>query len=89
MEDLAQYFGNPVELDNELKSFRKTARRLSSDAPRMIERYNRKWVALHSGRVRAHGESFEVVMAEIDSKGYSRKGTIIRYITDEPRTLLL
>ena len=86
---MAQYFGDPGELDNELKSFRKTARKLSSDTPRMIERYNRRWIALHSGRVRAHADSFEAVLEKVDSKGFSRQETIIRYITDEPRTLLL
>ncbi len=89
MAEITDLIGNPREVDAELRSFRKTAMRLSSRHPRMIERYPKRWVALHSGRVRAHGESLESVLEAIDSKGLPRGQTIVRLIHDEPRTMIL
>lgn len=89
MDEIAALVGDPRTVDEELQSFRKTARRLSSRHPRMIERYPGQWVALHSGRVRAHGGSLESVLTEVDLKGLSRQQTIVRFIDDEPRTMLL
>lgn len=89
MDDVLALIGDPRKVDEELQSFRKTALKLSSDAPRMIEKYNGKWVALHSGLVRAHGDSLESVLEIIDKKGFSRKQAVVRYITDEPRKFLL
>ena len=87
--DINELIGDRKAVDRELREFRKTAMRLSSRQERMIERYPGKWVALHSGRVRAHGESFDAVLERIDDLGLSRDQTIVRYIDEEPRTMIL
>ena len=87
--DIQELVGDPKEVDQSLQSFRKSAMRLSSRHPRMIERYPGQWIALHSGRVRAHAHSCEAVLREIDAKGLSRDQTIIRFIDKEPRTMIL
>ena len=89
VQEIVDLIGDPNEVDKELQSFRKTAMRLSSRYPRMIELYPQQWIALHSGKVRAQGDSLESVLDKIDSMGLSREQTIIRFIESEPRTMLL
>ena len=86
---IRDFIGDPHKVDEDLQSFRKTARRLSSRHPRLVERYPNQWIALHAGKVRAHGRTFEAVLAQIDSKGLPRAQIIIRFIHKEPRTLIL
>ncbi len=88
-DDIAKLIGDARKVDDGLHAFRKTAMRLSSRHPRMVERYPNQWIALHSGRVRAHGDSLESVLREIDEKGLSRDQTIVRFIDKEPRTMIL
>lgn len=81
--------GDPQKIDEELRDFRKTARYLSSRRSRITERYPEQWVALHSGKVQAHGPTLTGVLEEIDAKGLSRGQTIVTFIHKEPRTLIL
>ena len=87
--DARELIGDPRKVDDDLYAFRKTAMRLSSRHSRMVERYPNQWIALHSGRVRAHGDSLDAVLQEIDDKGLSRDRTIVRFIDKEPRTMIL
>ncbi len=87
--DVHELVGDARKVDEDLQAFRKTAMLLSSRHPRMIERYPDQWIALHRGRVRAHGKSFDAVLQEIDVKGLSRDQTIVRFIHKEPRTMIL
>ena len=83
------HIGDPATIDKELQMFRRTAKRLSSRHPRMIERYPKQWIAIHAGRVRAHGRSLKTVLRQIDSKGLPREHTMVRFIHKEPRTMIL
>ena len=87
--NIRDFIGDPKKVDEDLQSFRRTAKRLSSRHPRLIERYSKQWIALHSGKVQAHGRSFKAVLDQIDSKGLPRGQTIIRFIHKEPRTMIL
>ena len=88
-QELLELIGNPEEIDRNLQIFRRTAGRLSGRHPRLIEKYHKRWVGLHSGRVRAHGRSLKAVLKGIDAKGLSREHTIVRFIHKEPRTMIL
>jgi len=81
--------GDPKAVERELAGFRRSARRLSSNRPRFIEKYPSLWVAVHEGRVVAQGKTFNSVMAEIDKKGLPRESTIVRRIDRHPRTMIL
>jgi hypothetical protein len=81
--------GDPRDVDRDLRSFRNTARILSSSHPRLIDRYPKQWVALYRGRVRASGSTFAAVMAEIDNKGLPREHIIVRFIDRNQRTMIL
>ena len=88
-DDIARLIGDVRKVGYDLQEFRRNAMRLSSRHPRMVERYPNKWIALHSGGVRAYGDSLDAVLQEIDDKGLSRDQTIVRFIDKEPRTMIL
>ena len=89
MTDFETLIGDPAQVAKELKSFRRTAKRLSSNRPRMIERYPRQWVGLYEGRVRAHGETQEEVLKQIDDKNLPRARTLVRFIDPDPKAMIL
>ena len=80
---------NPKQVAAELRDFRRTAMLLSSDGPRMIDLYPHQWVALYAGEVKAHADTYESILDEIDRQNIPRGRTIIRYIDPNPRTLIL
>ena len=84
-----EQLGDPRDVERDLRSFRRTARVLSSSHPRLIDRYPKQWVALYRGRVRASGSTFTSVMAQIDKKGLPREHIIVRFIDRNQRTMIL
>lgn len=84
-----EQLGDPKDVERDLRSFRSTARVLSSSHPRLIDRYPKQWVALYRGRVRASGSTFASVMAQIDKKGLPREHVIVRFIDRNQRTMIL
>ena len=87
--NIHELIGDPRKVAEDLQAFRETAKLLSSRHTRMVERYPDQWIALHSGEVKAHGDSIEAVLREIDELGLSRDQTIVRFIDREPRTMIL
>ena len=87
--NIHELIGDPRKVDDGLESFRQTAMLLSSRYPRLIERFPDQWIALHSGRISAHGDSLDAVLQEIDAKGLSRDQTIVRFIQKDSQTLIL
>lgn len=81
--------GNPADIDRELQSFRRGAKVLSSEHPRLIDRYPKQWVAVYRGKVKAHGRTFRSVLQQIDQKGLPREHIIVRYIDKNQRTMIL
>ena len=81
--------GDPKEIDRDLRSFRRTAQVLSSNRPRLIDRYPKQWVAVYRGRVRASGGTFASVIAEVDRKRLPREHVIVRFIDRNQRTMIL
>ena len=79
----------PRQVDRELRAFSRTARLLSSDHARLIERYPNEWVGIHDGKVRATAKSFEAVISQLKRKGIPPNESIIRYIDTSGRKLIL
>ncbi|MEX0785214.1 MAG: DUF5678 domain-containing protein [Dehalococcoidia bacterium] len=88
-KSILSVIGDPRAVDRELAGFRRSARRLSTNRPRFIDKYPSLWVAVHEGRVVAQGETFSSVMAQIDKEGLPRKSTLVRRIDRNPRTMIL
>jgi hypothetical protein len=86
---LRQLGAKPEEIANELKAFAKTARVLSSNHPRLINTYPRQWVGLYRGRVAAHATTLPALMKRLSRANIPSEKAIIRYIDNDPRTLIL
>ena len=80
---------DPNAVARDIAEYRETARLLSSSQPRMVELYPMQWVAVYQGAVRAHGESRDEVLREIDSLQIPREKTLVRFIHSERRSLIL
>ena len=87
--ELKDLIGDPRQADADLRAFSRTARKLTSQRPRMIKRYPRRWVALQAGKVRADSGTLKDVLRQLDERGIPRKGTIVRFINTEPTTMIL
>ena len=81
--------GNPADIDQELQSFRRSARTLSSHRPRFIDRYQKKWVAVYDGKTKAQGRTLQSIWRQLDKKGLPREHVIVRYIDRNQRTMIL
>ena len=81
--------GNPADIDRELQRFRRSAKALSSNHPRFIDLYHKKWVAVYDGKTKAQGRTLQSVWRQLDKKGLPREHVIVRYIDKNQRTMIL
>jgi len=88
-KDVLAVLGNPKEVDQELASFRRTARVLSSDHPHLIDEYPQQWIVAFEGKVRASGDTLASVLEQADIEGLPRDKIIIRHIDRNQRTMIL
>ena len=87
--DVLRLIGDPETVDKELAAFRTSARKLSSAHPRMIDKYEKQWVALYQGKVAAAGSTIDAVIAAVRKKGLPRDRVIVRFIEKNHRTMIL
>jgi hypothetical protein len=87
--DVLRLIGDPKRVHKELAAFRRTARKLSSAHPRMIDKYARQWVALYQGKVAATARTLDGVIAAVRAKGLPRSRVVIRFIEKTHRTMIL
>lgn len=88
-DDILKVLGDPRKVDDELQRFRKAARVLSSNHPRLIDRYPQQWVAIHEGRVKAQGKTLRSLLTQVDKQGLPREHIIVRFIAKAQRTMIL
>lgn len=86
---LAALGGEPGNVARELAEFAESARALSGDHPRYIDRYPQSWVAVYRGEVEASGDSLESVTKQIEEKGLPAEHVIIRFVSRNQKTLFL
>ena len=86
---ILEKIGNPSEVDRELKSYRKSAMVLSSKHPRLINRYQKQWVAVYDGRTVAAGRTLTAALRNVDKKEIPREHIILRYIDKNQRIMIL
>ena len=89
LDEVAQKLGPIDVVHQELEQFKRSARVFSGDAPRLIEAYPNEWVAVIDGGVVAHASSFALVMDHLDEKDLPRSEAMVRYVTDDARTMIL
>lgn len=86
---LKQLGATPEQVDQELRSFTEAAKVLSSDHPRLIDRYPLQWVGIYQGRVAASARSMKSLLIQLEKEGVPASKTIIRFIDKEQRVLVL
>jgi hypothetical protein len=84
-----EHIGDPADIVRELQEFGRSTRSLSNQYPDLVDRYPGQWVALHNGKVRAHGRTFQDVMQKIDQEGLPRARTVVRFIDQDDRIMIL
>ncbi|MGH6829178.1 MAG: DUF5678 domain-containing protein [Rhizomicrobium sp.] len=72
-----------------LQGFAKSASVFSSNDPRLIDKYENKWVAVYNGEVVAVGESLGDIMRQLPKRGVPASDAMIRRIDRKERTLIL
>ena len=89
VDEVVGQLGPLDELRSGLAEFRRNARAFSSKRPQLIEQYRDQWVAALGGEVVAHADSFPEVLAAIDERGIPRTSVLVRFIAENPRTMIL
>lgn len=80
---------NAATIVKELEEFSQSAARFSSDRPKLLEKYPSQWVGVCNGEVVASSEDMELLVAELKRKGTPLHKTIVRFIEENVRTLIL
>jgi hypothetical protein len=89
IQEILALVGDPKQVALELEAFKKQARLFSAHRPRLIDRYQKQWVAVYDGEVKAQARTLPGVLKQIDAKGLPREHTLIRYIDKNVRTFIL
>ena len=81
--------GDPRRVADELRAFRRSSRTLSSESPRLIAEYPKKWVGIYDGRVQVATKTFPALIAALQRRKLPREHVIIRYIDKDERIMIL
>ena len=76
-------------ISDSLDSFSENAAVFSSNAPRLVDRYEDKWVAVYHGSVAAVEDTIELVTESLTAQGIPLGDAMIRRIDREKKTLIL
>lgn len=89
-DEVLDLLGKPaVDVANEMQTFSKTARALSSEHLRLIDQHPQQWVGLYDGEVKVFGKTLKSVMAQLEERGYPKAEVVVRFIDRERRMLIL
>ncbi len=89
IENVIKMWGGPKAIEAEFRILKRSARRLSSNDPRLIDEYPNQWVGIYKGEVCAHGDTFKDVLDSLAKQGCPKNQTIIRYISQYRRAMFL
>lgn len=84
-----QMLGDPKQVDSELATFRKDARVLSSKRERLLRKYPQQWIAVYEGQVAAHATTLADLISMMRDLGIPRGRAVVRFITSNPRKMIL
>lgn len=86
---IREHFGDPAEISRGLRLFGRSTRALDRQYSKFVELYAGQWVALYDGKLRAHGPAFEDVLQKLDQEGVPREHTLVRFIDNDDRIMIL
>ena len=84
-----QHIGDPQRVWKDLQAYTESVQVLSRADKQLLNDYPQQWVAVHDGKVAAHGNLLEEVIRKLEATGVPRDSVIIRHMEREPRTLIL
>jgi Family of unknown function (DUF5678) len=80
--------GDPKSIARELKSFKKAAKVLSSDRPRLIDKYPNRWVVVYDGEVKVDSDTLESALAKAKAMHLPKENFFVRYISKKRKTMI-
>ena len=87
-KQILDQIGDPREIATSLRKFRRAAKVLSSDRPRLIHRYPNKWVVVFNGEVKAAVNSFAAAMAKAKALNLPKASFFVQYIAKKRQTMI-
>ena len=79
----------PKEIAENLRSYRKSAQVLSSSRAKLIDKYSKRWVAIHKGKFVGSASTLQRLLKETDKAGIPRGQILVRHIAKNVRKLIL
>ena len=86
---LSHLGSDPEDIAKELREFSKSAGILSSDRPRLIHEHPLQWIGVYRGEVSAKAGDLPTLIEELERQGIPLGNTIVRFIEENQRTLIL
>ena len=86
---LSGFESNPEDIARGLREFSKSAEMLSNDRPRLINEHPLQWVGVYRGEVSAKADDLPSLIEELERRGIPLGDTIVRFIEQNQRTLIL
>ena len=83
-------FGNDLkELVKGLREFSKSAEKLLSDLPGLIDTHRKQWIGVFRGELTAAASSLDRLLAKLEKKGIPPGETVVRFVEPNQPTLIL
>jgi hypothetical protein len=79
---------SPAELAEEMEAFSESAEVFSSNRPRLISKYENKWIGVYDGEI-VEEDSLLALTEKIKERGIPLNQTMIRRIERERKTFIL
>ena len=76
------------QIKESLDAFSQNERMFSTNRPRLIDKYEGKWIAVFQGKVAASADTIEEVAADVEEQGIPLSDTMIRHIGREAKTYI-
>ena len=86
---LPSFGSDPADIAKGLREFSRSAETLSNNQPRFVNEHPSKWIGVYQGRVSAKADDLSSLMAELERQGIPLGDTIVRFIEENQRTLIL
>lgn len=80
---------DPEDIAKGLREFSRSAETLSNNQTRFVSEHPSKWIGVYQGQVSAKADDLSSLMAELERQGIPLGDTIVRFIEENQRTLIL
>ena len=86
---LSRFGSDPKDIARGLREFTKSAEMLSTNQPRFVNEHPLQWIGVYRGQVSAKADDLSSLMEELERRGIPLGDTIVRFIEENQRTLIL